>query len=245
MANIIKKVDVIVLAGGSGKRMNQGINKVFIPLLGIPILIRTLLKFESIPQVNRIIPIVRKNDIEEFQKLRGKYLISKLVDPLSGGFERSDSVRIGLEYVLSYPETDCLLVHDGARPFFSQGLITNLVHEISDMNCVIPTTPVAETVRIQQEGRGTEVIDRNLLSLVQTPQAFSIKSIEKCFLSNSQRKLNLTDDASYFENLGYKVKQIAGEKWNIKVTRPEDLAWAECLLKQYKDILHLKEDHYQ
>lgn len=242
MQNRLDSADVIVLAGGSGKRMNQGINKVFIPLLDIPILFRTLLRFESISQINRIIPVIRKEDIETFQKLKQKYSLSKLIDPLPGGSERSDSVRIGLEYVQSNPEADSLLVHDGARPFFSHNLICNLIRNINDTNCVIPTTPVTETVRIQQKGERPEVINRNLLSLVQTPQAFSLKSVEECFLSHSQRKLNLTDDAAYFENLGYEVKQVEGEKWNIKITRPEDLTWAECLLEQYKEVLYLKED---
>ena len=237
MTNPIKKADVIVLAGGSGLRMNRGINKVFLELLGIPILIRTFLKFDACPHINRIVPVIREEDELEFKNLIKKYPLSKLSDPVIGGRERSDSVRNGLEFLRSNKNEGYVLTHDGARPFFSHNLISNLIQNIEEMNCVIPTTPVAETTRINRGGK-SEVIDRNLLSLTQTPQAFSINSVEECFLSDSQRKLNLTDEASYFESLGYEVKQIPGEKWNIKITTPEDLDWAECLLNQFEKFFH-------
>ena len=236
MTNPIKKADVIVLAGGSGLRMNRGINKVFLELLGIPILIRTLLKLDCCSHVNWIVPVIRKEDELEFQNLIKKYPLSKLTDLVIGGVERSDSVRNGLEFLQSNKKGAYVLTHDGARPFFSHNLIANLLNEIEENNCVIPTTPVAETTRIKRADGKSEVIDRNLLALTQTPQAFSINSVEECFLSNSQRKLNLTDEASYFESLGYEVKQIPGEKWNVKITSPEDLDWAECLLNQFEEL---------
>lgn len=236
MTNPNKKAEVIVLAGGSGLRMNKGINKVFLELMGIPILIRTLLKLESCPHISRIIPVIRKEDEKEFQNLIKKFSLNKLTLPVTGGVERSDSVRKGLEFIRANGNASYILTHDGARPFFSHELIANLLNEIEGKNCVIPTIPVAETTRINRADGKSEVIDRNLLSLTQTPQAFSRNSLEECFLSDSQGKLNLTDEASYFESLKYKVTQIPGEKWNIKITNPEDLDWAECLLTQFEEL---------
>jgi len=233
----LNKADVIVLAAGKGARMMADTNKMFLSIKNVPILYRTLFRLNQHARIGQIFVVCREEEkriIKEMVKKHGP--IEKLSQYISGGKERCDSVRNGLMAVLQNAEGKLVMTHDGARPFFSMGLIDRLIDSIKDEKISIPVIGISETLRRMRKNGRTEVVDRQSTYLVQTPQLFSTEMIPSCFLSNRSRNQILTDEASYFEAAGKEVVMINGEKWNIKITTPEDIEWAECLLNRYPDL---------
>ncbi len=236
----MKKADVIVLAAGKGSRMQAGINKVFLPIHGIPILYRTLYRFSQHDRIDRIIVICREEEKGIVKRIVEKHgEIKKLDQYVTGGKERCDSVQNGLKAIQGGNESKTVMTHDGARPFFSLELIDKLIDSIKDERISIPVMGISETIRKKGENGRTEVVDRQSTYIVQTPQLFQTEMISTCFFSDKLRKQVLTDEASYFEAAGKEVVMIEGEKWNIKITSREDIEWAECLLSNYP-ILRLE-----
>ena len=227
-------VDVVVLAAGKGERMGLGINKMFCKIEGIPILYRTLSRMNSCKAIGRIILVMQQNDLEMHEEMVGRFgRLSKIKATVLGGEERSNSVRKGLKYLLDNPESDVIMTHDGARPFFTEDLILRLVMATKDNSIAIPAQRVYETIRRKQQGRPTEVVNREQYFTIQTPQTFQLSDVDNCFFSDNQIRFNLTDEASYFERKNYKVCMVPGEKWNIKITIEDDITWAEMLLNRY------------
>ncbi len=235
--NNSESTDVIVLAAGKGTRMNAGVNKMFLKLHGIPVLYQTLFRLNQCAVVKRIILVSREDEIGAMRTMICEYgALDKVVDIIAGGVERADSVRCGLEYINNHPISDVVMIHDGARPFFTEELIKRLKNGAMKSDAAIPVLRLHETIRQKTGEKRAKVIDRNTLFASQTPQAFKIKHIIPCFLEAEQNRLNLTDEASYFEQLGLEVDMVEGEKWNIKITTRNDLAWAECLLGFYPEL---------
>lgn len=232
-----KQVSVILLAAGSGNRMKASKNKLFLPINNIPILYRTLHRLNQIQLIDSIILVCKNTDKGQIEKLISKYgEIQKVRSMIAGGKERSDSVNCGLEEVRSIQPDGIVMTHDGARPFISETLVKRLVESSSEESISIPSLKVIETVRKQKPDGLTAVVDRQHLFTVQTPQVFHVKHIQQCFLNTDKAMLKLTDEASYFEASGKKVTLVEGEKWNIKLTTPEDILWAEYLLHQHNQL---------
>ncbi len=231
------QVSTIILAAGSGTRMNAGENKLFLKIRGIPILYRTLYRINQFKAIDSIILVCKASEQKTIKDMIRDYgEISKFKDFVQGGKERSDSVNRGLEKVLTAQKNGLVMTHDGARPFISELLIENLIDAVESDSIAIPALKVFETVRKKDELGITSVVDRRFLYTVQTPQVFQVNGIQSCFLDDDKRSLNLTDEASYFEVMGRKVTLVEGEKWNIKLTTPEDITWAEALLEKYQQL---------
>ncbi len=222
----------IIVAGGSGKRMPYDLPKQYLSLNGIPILGRTLIKFEKAPSVDRIVLVVAKDDMEYAKdEIVDKYRILKLKHIQAGGETRQDSVRNGLEMVDN--RDDVVLIHDGVRPFVTEELIDLSIREATRSGAVIPVIPLMNTLKIVgEDGIVTETPDRNNLRLAQTPQAFRREIILEAYRSAYSEGFYGTDDASLVERLGAPVNTIPGLYDNIKITTPEDLALGELLLKK-------------
>lgn len=230
-------IDVVVPAAGSGKRMGMNTNKLFLELLEIPILYRTLKKLSQSPLVKRIVVVLKEDEKTLFEKMvEEQGSVPKLFSPVTGGKERCDSVKNGLAACAGDSPSEIIMVHDGARPFFTMQLLQNLALSAKEYGAAIPVMPVTETVRRVLNNKSTEIIDRNTLFLTQTPQAFHRKYLESCFLSPKSSPPALTDDAAYLEFFGFSVKRIPGEKWNIKITTKEDLDWAGFLLRFFPHL---------
>lgn len=232
-----KGADIVILGAGKGKRMMSEVNKMFLPIRNVPLLYRTLYRFEISEYINRIVVVLRDEEQEEFNGILNKYgRMTKIVGIVNGGKERADSVRNGLRYLMDHFDTNIIMTHDGARPFVSEKLLKRLISGTNESGICIPVLKVAETVRLKGENNKTKVVNREKLRLTQTPQVFASKYIEECFFGKGVKELMLTDEASYFENKGFEVLMIPGEKWNIKVTNPEDILWSECLMTMNKDL---------
>lgn len=233
-------VDVIVLAAGRGKRMQAAINKIFLPVAEIPVLYRTLAQFQRCDCIRSIYVVCQaeeKDDIEKVLKQHGA--LSKFAGFIDGGKERADSVRKALLFYQQKGRSGMIMIHDGARPFFSGELLGRLIQAAGHSAIAVPVQPVVETVR-KQRTRDTVVVDRKDLFLAQTPQVFHSDWINPVFFQSSAVDAVFTDDASFFEAAGQPVKMVMGERWNIKITVPEDLAWAAAVLSQFPflDIEH-------
>lgn len=231
-----KKIVAIVLAAGTGKRMQSNIPKQYLMLQDKPVLYYSLKVFEE-SNVDEIILVVGKDDIEYcHEKIVDRYNFKKVTKIVEGGAERYDSVYNGLN-VIGY--ADYVLIHDGARPFITLDIIKRTMEEVSIYNACVVGVPSKDTVKIvNEDGIVMDTPNRDMVWSVQTPQAFSYKLIKKAYdllLSRNQEDIKITDDAMVVEHtLKSHVKLVMGEYYNIKITTPDDLVFGENILCRKK-----------
>jgi 2-C-methyl-D-erythritol 4-phosphate cytidylyltransferase len=220
---------VIIPAAGQGKRMGAGKNKLFIELNHIPVFIHTLLVFENDEECNGIIVAIHPHDEAQFVSLLDKYKISKVKRLVPGGKERQDSIYNALQTV---DEDGIVLVHDAARPFIKKEQIHLLARTAEKTGAAIIGVPAKDTMKKVLEGTVLETVERSSLWVVQTPQAFRFALLLKAYKRAALDRYIGTDDASLVERLGASVTMVEGDYDNIKLTTPEDLFFAEAILKK-------------
>lgn len=214
---------VIIVAGGKGLRMGGDIPKQFLPVAGLPVLMRTMLRFrEALPEL-QIILVLPKAQQEYWRGLCAAHQFN--IDYLlaDGGKTRFHSVQSGLALVPDDAE-GVVGVHDGVRPFVSVEVIRRCYEEARTAKAVIPVIPVVETLRHVTEGTKP----RDEYRLVQTPQCFDIQLLKAA--NRQPYRDSFTDDASVVEAYGHAVTLVDGNRENIKITTPADLLLAESLL---------------
>ena len=217
---------VIIVAGGKGLRMGGDIPKQFVPINGMPVLMRTIEAFYAYdPQIN-IILVLPSAHQAYWKELCEEYHFSIPYQLANGGETRFHSVKNGLALI---PSTGGVVgVHDGVRPFVAQSVIKECYEQAAQLQAVVPVTEVVETVRYIREDGGSETVPRDRYKLVQTPQVFTIDLLKKAY---AQEYIPLfTDDASVVEHCGATVHWVKGNRENIKLTTPFDLKVAEALL---------------
>lgn len=220
-------VPVIVVAAGSSTRMN-GINKQTALLCGVPLIIRTLMRFEKCSKISNIILVVKPDELFSMQQLADRYGIKKLTDIVCGGENRQQSVKNGLERLPESAET--VLIHDGARPFVTNEIICGVISALSTHNAVTCAVKLKDTVKqVDENGNVLSTPDRNSLVAVQTPQGVNVSDY-RAALENAGDLGRFTDDMSVMEAAGHKPFTVPGSYENIKVTTPEDIALAEYLI---------------
>jgi 2-C-methyl-D-erythritol 4-phosphate cytidylyltransferase len=220
---------VILPAAGQGKRMGAGKNKLLLELNGLPVLIHTLRVFEQDEACSGIILAIHPQDEIEFQSLLTRYNVSKVIHLIPGGKERQDSIYNALKSV----ETDgIILVHDAARPFIQKEHIYRLTEMAAETGAAILGVPAKDTIKKVQDGVVVETVERSSLWAVQTPQAFRISLLTEAYKRAEKDHFLGTDDASLVERLNYPVSMVEGDYDNIKLTTPEDLYFAEAILKK-------------
>ncbi len=222
----------IIVAGGSGKRMLRDLPKQFLSLDGIPVLTRTLSKFEKAMSVVRIVLVVPEEDMDYAKdEIVDKHRILKVEHIQAGGKTRQDSVRKGLEMVDD--RDDIIVIHDGVRPFLSEELIDLSIREAVRNGAVVPVIPLTDTVKlVGEDGIIRNTLGRNDLRLAQTPQAFRREIILEAYRNAYREGFYGTDDASLVERMGVSVKTIPGSYDNIKITTPGDIILGKLLLKK-------------
>lgn len=224
------KITAIVLAAGSGKRMNSKIHKQYLMLSGKPVLYYALKAFEE-SAVTDIALVTGHGETEYCRReLVEKYAFAKVTAIVEGGKERYHSVYEGLK---AAEGADYVLIHDGARPFVDAGLVKRMIDAVKECEACVAAVPVKDTIKIaDRDGFVKETPDRSLLWQIQTPQAFSypliLTAYEKLF---AQGEVSVTDDAMVLEQMTeHKVKLVQGNYQNLKITTPEDLVAAEAYL---------------
>ena len=220
-----KKVYGVFVAGGSGTRMGAEVPKQFLTLGGKTILHQSILKFMS--ACPGLVPIVvlPAEHIATWKKICREASFDLPQTIVEGGITRFHSVRNALEKV---PDGAMVLIHDGVRPLISAELIGRILAAGDEKRCVIPVCPVTDTLKsLVPAGDGTLVQsgepDPSRVGLygAQTPQLFLSELIKEAYkIGYSQA---FTDDASVARTAGIPLTYIEGEKYNIKITTPEDL----------------------
>ena len=213
------ETQIIIVAGGKGKRMQSDIPKQFLLLKGKPILMHTIEQFTTFS--NDIFLVLPKTDILLWEKLVSKYEFKIKLTIIEGGEERFFSVRNAIK---KCSDDGIILIHDGVRPLVSKETISNVINEVSENNSAIPVLDIYDSIR-EIEKNNSFPVDRSKYKLIQTPQGFSAKMIKQSY--NQDFDTKFTDDASVFENAGNKISLVKGNKENIKITTVEDIKLAE------------------
>ena len=226
-----QKYAAIVLAAGSGKRMNSKVHKQYLIIQDRPVLYYSLKAFED-SAVDEIVLVVGKGE-EEFcrKEIVDKYGISKVKAIVEGGKERYHSVFEGLKQT---SDADYVLIHDGARPFVNQKIIRRCMLEVPEYQACVVGMPVKDTIKIADEGGyAKQTPDRKNVWMIQTPQTFSYALIYEAYEEMLKTEdTAITDDAMVLERIkGKKSKLIEGSYRNIKITTPEDLLIANVYLQ--------------
>ena len=226
-----QKYAAIVLAAGSGKRMNAQVHKQYLIIQDRPVLYYSLKEFED-SAVDEIVLVVGKGE-EEFcrREIVDKYGISKVKAIVEGGKERYHSVFEGLKQT---SDADYVLIHDGARPFVNQDIIRRCMQEVQKYQACVVGMPVKDTIKIaDEEGYAKQTPDRKNVWMIQTPQTFSYALIYEAYEEMLKTEdTAITDDAMVLERIkGKKSKLIEGSYRNIKITTPEDLLIANVYLQ--------------
>ena len=226
-----QKYAAIVLAAGSGKRMNPQVHKQYLIIQDRPVLYYSLKAFED-SAVDEIVLVVGKGE-EEFcrKEIVDKYGISKVKAIVEGGKERYHSVFEGLKQT---SDADYVLIHDGARPFVNQDIIRRCMQEVQKYQACVVGMPVKDTIKIaDEEGYAKQTPDRKNVWMIQTPQTFSYALIYEAYEEMLKTEdTAITDDAMVLERIkGKKSKLIEGSYRNIKITTPEDLLIANVYLQ--------------
>lgn len=217
---------IIIVAGGTGTRMNSNVPKQFIELKGKPIIVYTIQKFIDYSNEVNIIIVSHKDYLERLNKILNHYFPNQKIQTCTGGATRFDSVKNGLALLKN--QNGIVGVHDAARPLVSVETIKNCFELASQKGNAIPVVSVNESIR-QAENTNSVAVNRNLFKIVQTPQCFKVELIQKAF--EQDYKESFTDDATVLESIGEKINLTEGNLENIKITTPGDLIFAGALLK--------------
>lgn len=226
------KTSVIIPAGGVGKRFGSNIPKQFVEMAGMPLIIHTIKIFDRIDDVESIVIPVHNEWFTYTKEIVEKFKCEKVKEVIIGGIERQDSVFNGL-HSKSVQDSEIVLVHDAVRPFANPLMIQNLINTTEEYGAVVPGITPKETVK-EKNSKGTVVktLDRNKLTLIQTPQGFWTDIIVNAYTQAAAAGFKGTDEAQLVEFIGFKVTVVDGEDANIKITTPFDLKMAELIFNE-------------
>lgn len=228
----------IIPASGLGKRLSDKLSgKAFLSLAGRPLISYTLSAFQNHPDIYDIVVVARQCDVQSFEVLVSSEGFSKVRAVVTGGDERQDSVRNGLDALDSRSEV--VAIHDGARPLVDSGVISRCIEGARHTGAVIAAVPVIDTIKCSDDGLVVQdTPDRRKLYAVQTPQAFRTPLIKEAHSLALAEGVVGTDDASLVERLGIPVHLVMGSYGNVKVTTPSDIKFVEAMIMQERAAEH-------
>jgi 2-C-methyl-D-erythritol 4-phosphate cytidylyltransferase len=220
----MKKIALIV-AGGTGTRMETPALKQFVLLNNLPVLMHTINVFYGYDNTIDIRIALPEDQIETWQSLCDDYQFKIKHSIVPGGETRFHSVKNGLAEI---PVPSLIAVHDGVRPLVSKATITNCFNLAEEAGTAIPVVKVKESIRKIVESDSVYE-DRNLYRIVQTPQVFHSDILLNAYETDYNE--SFTDDAGVVENAGFKIYITEGNEENIKITRPIDLVLADAIMR--------------
>lgn len=234
----------IVLAAGSGKRMNSAVAKQYLMLKEKPVIWYALQAFEQSDIIDSVVLVVGAGEVEYCRKyVVEEYGFKKVITVIEGGAERYLSVWEALKWLQErepFEEEEYIFIHDGARPFVNETIITDTYEAAKGYGACVAGMPVKDTIKIADEdGFAAETPNRKMVWAVQTPQVFERKLITTAYEELVRRLdelkvqgVEITDDAMVVETLtGKKVKLVKASYENMKITTPEDMKIAESFLE--------------
>ncbi|MDW6018064.1 2-C-methyl-D-erythritol 4-phosphate cytidylyltransferase [Vibrio plantisponsor] len=229
-----KSIIAVVPAAGVGSRMQADRPKQYLKLLGKTVLEHTVSKLLAHPKVSKVVVAVSEDD-PYFSTLA--LANHPQVIRVNGGKERADSVLSALNYICKHEVSEWVLVHDAARPCFTEQDVTRLIEcaEIHSVGAIL-AAPVRDTMKRSDELQNIDhTVERSNLWHALTPQMFRTLPLREALIDGLASKANITDEASAFERLNLSPALVNGRADNIKITQPEDLALAEFYLSRNKE----------
>jgi 2-C-methyl-D-erythritol 4-phosphate cytidylyltransferase len=223
-------VHALIVAGGSGSRFGGPSPKQYLPLAGVPVLIRTLEAFDRCAAIDAHVLVVPSGDVHFVREsLLAGARMRKAVLVCDGGARRQDSVFNGLACI---PDDDAIVViHDAVRPLVDGACIRACVEAARTHGAGIAAVPAVDTLkRVTRDGSIEATLPRADVWLAQTPQAFRVGLVRNAHRAARAENFIGTDDASLVERQGGVVRIVPGSRRNIKITTSEDMALAEALL---------------
>ncbi len=245
----------ILVAAGSSSRMGALGNKLFLPMLGKPIICHTWRQFDQSPKIDRVIVVTQKSLFSDFESIYNQGQFQTPYQLVEGGADRQSSVWNGLCAILrdfsdsesdsesesdsksgagSDPnDSDVVLIHDGARPFVSHQLIDLMIHAAVSHGAAVAAQPMVDTVKQSNQGDWIDShLDRSQLWAVQTPQSFQLPVILKALKAARDSGLSLTDDTAACDLIDQKVRLVPWSEANPKITHPDDLDYFQFLAEK-------------
>jgi len=219
----------IILAGGSGSRMNMEIPKQFLPLKEKPIIAWSMEAFESINDIDAIIVVVDPKYFKKIEEIAKKYKINKFLKSVSGGKTRQESSLNAIKSI-NFDNNDILLLHDAARPFITKEIIKNSIEFTKEYGASAVYVPAIDTITEINNNIVTNIPDRKNLFYAQTPQSFTFNIINDAHKNFDNTKL-ATDDVSLVLNNNKKIYKIIGNYSNLKITTEFDYKIAKQICK--------------
>ena len=216
----------IIVAGGSGQRMQSAVPKQFLLLQGKPVLYHTLATFYQADATTEIILVLPIDQFSYWETLIAELppIPHRLV---AGGNSRFQSSQHAIQ---TLTEDGMVAIHDGVRPLIEPALITSSFKAANEKGNAVLAVASKDSVRFySSEKERFEHLNREAIRLIQTPQIFSVKDLQEAFKQSYSE--DFTDDARVVEALGIHINLVEGSYKNIKITTPEDLLLAEVLMK--------------
>ncbi|MFN2464452.1 MAG: 2-C-methyl-D-erythritol 4-phosphate cytidylyltransferase [Candidatus Dormibacteria bacterium] len=223
-------VAAILACAGSGVRMGGNSDKLLLDLQGRPVMAWAISALERSEVVDSITVAASENNIEAIAELLQRLDCALPVELVLGGRRRQDSVAMALEH-LAESAPDMVIVHDGARPLVSPGLVRTVLESATEHGAAIVGLPLKNaTKEVDDRGFIRRSLERNTLVSVQTPQAFRFELLLRAHREGAAQGAVVDDDAELVERIGSPVKVVRGDYRNIKITTPDDIAVAEVHL---------------
>jgi 2-C-methyl-D-erythritol 4-phosphate cytidylyltransferase len=222
----------IIAAAGVGTRMHADRAKQMIEVGGVPVLVHTLRRFEQCPSVHQVILVLQPDMTSDVLGLVSKYGLKKIERVVGGGPERQDSVYRGLQ-VVKPESTNIVVIHDAVRPFVRPE--EKVIKRAEATGAAVIAMPATDTVKQVKSARVRKTIDRRVIYLAQTPQAFRYSIIKEAHERAYNEGFRATDDSQLVERIRHRVSVIEGSPVNLKITRPIDLKLAEVIHREYFD----------
>ena len=219
---------VIIVAGGSGKRMGGEMPKQFLLVAGKPILMHTVEAFARADEGFKFILVLPEAHFSTWHSLVNEYNFTIPVTLVAGGAERFFSVKNALVHV---PNGALVAVHDGVRPFASKETILEAFDVAAEKGAAVPVIDEVDSLRRVQKGE-SQAVNRSEYKRVQTPQVFQSTILQEAYTQDFSSLF--TDDASVVESIGETITLTTGNVENIKITTPHELLLAEALINGYK-----------
>ena len=236
--NKMKKFAIIV-AGGTGQRMQSKLPKQFLPIHGKPILLHTIEAFKHAFSDITIVLVLHPDYLDYWKRLGISFDNLHIT---TGGESRFHSVKNGLTVIekitgnnLGNGDSTIIGVHDAVRPILSKELLERVYAKAAISKAVIPVVPLKDSIRKIDHTGNSVAIDRADFRLVQTPQCFHASILQHAY--QQEFSAHFTDSASVVEAMGQQISLVKGETSNIKITTPDDLVWAESFLNKASETL--------
>ena len=223
-------VSAVVTAAGASTRMG-GTCKQLMLLRGMPVLARTLVALQQVPDIQEIVIVARGEEIPSFRRLCREHQIDKVSAIVPGGATRQQSAALGFAHISD--EAQYVAVHDGARPLVRPERVEEAISAAVKTGAATLAVPVKDTIKLaDREGQVQSTPDRRFLWSIQTPQVFYRPLYRKALDQAEREHRDYTDDCQLAEGIGAAVQLVPGDYDNIKITTPDDLRVAEEWLSQ-------------